>query len=93
MPANELACVVVLEVGETRLAVVRRGVRVRADDALTDAELVVLRGIFAGKSNAAIALERGTSPRTIANQVASIFRKHGVRSRSELVARYLAAAS
>ena len=92
MARNELSCVV-LEVGETRLAVVRRGVQMRADDGLTAAELVVLRGIFAGKSNGEIARDRGTSPRTIANQVASIFRKHGVRSRSELVARYFAVAS
>lgn len=92
MAPNDLACVV-LEVGETRLAVVRRGAPMKADDGLTTAELVVLRGIFAGKTNGRIADERGTSPRTIANQVASIFRKHRVRSRSELVAHYLAAAS
>jgi DNA-binding NarL/FixJ family response regulator len=112
---------VVLEIGETRLAVFRRarndetGVDVGVDVArstaaaavrsaaeakpalraepITPAELAVLRAIFEGKSNAAIAHERGTSPRTIANQVASIFRKHGVRSRGELVARYLATAS
>lgn len=34
-----------------------------------------------------IARRRGTSPRTVANQIASIFRKHGVGSRAELVAR------
>lgn len=56
---------------------------------LTRAEEIVLRAIFAGKSNAAIARERGTSARTVANQIASIFRKHGVGSRRELVAAYL----
>lgn len=46
-----------------------------------------MTGIFAGESNDDIARRRGTSPRTVANQIASIFRKHGVGSRAELVAR------
>jgi DNA-binding NarL/FixJ family response regulator len=57
------------------------------DDSLTGAERDVLRGILQGESNAAIARRRGSRPRTIANQVASIFRKLSVQSRSELVAR------
>ena len=57
--------------------------------ALTAAEEIVMQGIFEGKSNDEIARVRGTSPRTIANQIASIFKKHGVTSRRELVARYL----
>jgi DNA-binding NarL/FixJ family response regulator len=51
---------------------------------LTDAEREVALGIFAGLSNAEIAVARGTSPRTVANQVASLFTKLGLRSRSEL---------
>lgn len=39
---------------------------------------------LANLSNAEIAERRGTSPRTVANQVASLFRKLGVASRSEL---------
>jgi DNA-binding NarL/FixJ family response regulator len=35
-------------------------------------------------SNAAIARERKTSVRTVANQVASLFRKTGARSRAEI---------
>jgi DNA-binding CsgD family transcriptional regulator len=35
-------------------------------------------------SNAAIARARQTSVRTVANQVASLFRKTGARSRDEL---------
>ncbi|MFL5392258.1 MAG: response regulator transcription factor [Myxococcales bacterium] len=51
---------------------------------LTVAEADVARMMTAGLSNAAIARRRGTAVRTIANQVASIFDKLGVRSRSEL---------
>jgi DNA-binding CsgD family transcriptional regulator len=56
---------------------------------LTKAEEAVVRAIFEGKSNETIARARGTSPRTVANQIASIFRKHAVASRAELVAHYL----
>jgi DNA-binding NarL/FixJ family response regulator len=52
--------------------------------ALTAAELAVARAVVAGESNAEIARARGRSPRTIGNQVASIFRKLGVGSRLEL---------
>src|SRR5262245_34236091 len=54
---------------------------------LTDAERAVLAGVLHGDSNAEIARQRGTRPRTIANQVASLFRKFGVRSRLELIKR------
>ncbi len=55
-------------------------------DALTPAEHAVVAAIEAGKSNGQIARERGTSARTVANQVASLFRKLNVGSRAELVA-------
>jgi DNA-binding NarL/FixJ family response regulator len=51
---------------------------------LTEAETAIARDILGGLSNAAIARKRGTAVRTIANQVASIFRKLQVRSRLEL---------
>jgi DNA-binding NarL/FixJ family response regulator len=53
---------------------------------LTDAERHVCELVIAGESNASIARERGTSVRTIANQLASIYRKLNVYSRCELVA-------
>ncbi len=56
-------------------------------EGLTEAERDVVTGILRGESNAAVAKRRGTHTRTVANQVAGIFRKLGVRSRSELVAR------
>lgn len=56
---------------------------------LTSAERSVLAGIFAGKANADIARDRGVALRTVANQVASLFRKLEVTSRAELVASYV----
>jgi DNA-binding CsgD family transcriptional regulator len=54
---------------------------------LTDAEREVVLSVLEGKSNGTIADERGRSIRTVANQIGSVFRKLGVTSRAELVAR------
>jgi DNA-binding NarL/FixJ family response regulator len=54
---------------------------------LSDTERDILRLLIAGSTNADIAEHRRTSENTVANQVQSIFRKLGVRSRGELVAR------
>lgn len=53
---------------------------------LTSAERDVVQRIAAGARNADIALARGTSARTVANQVASILRKLGVQCRADIVA-------
>lgn len=53
---------------------------------LTPAERSILALVLGGESNAAIARLRGSAPSTVANQVASIFRKLGVSSRGELAA-------
>lgn len=58
----------------------------RLRDQLTAAERAIVARIVAGDSNRAIAVARGTSTRTVANQVAAIFAKLGVASRAELVA-------
>ncbi len=58
----------------------------RGPQRLTPAESEVVTLLLGGRSNREIADARGTTPRTIANQVASIFRKLGVHSRLELVA-------
>jgi DNA-binding NarL/FixJ family response regulator len=81
-----VACTV-LEIGRDLVAVYAVDVGKRPSP-LTDAEVVVLRALMEGKSNAEIAKERGTASRTIANQVARIFRKHCVSSRAELAALY-----
>jgi DNA-binding CsgD family transcriptional regulator len=52
---------------------------------LTDAERVVALFALDGRTNAQIADIRRCSPRTVANQVASAFRKLGVRCRLELI--------
>ncbi|HEX9050901.1 MAG TPA: LuxR C-terminal-related transcriptional regulator [Anaeromyxobacter sp.] len=55
--------------------------------ALTPAEAAVAALAAAGHSNAQIAGARRAATRTVANQLASAFRKLGVRSRAELCAR------
>ncbi len=54
---------------------------------LTEAERDVVLGVVSGLSNAEIAARRSASPRTVANQLAAIFRKLGVDSRAELTAK------
>ncbi len=54
---------------------------------LTPAERAVVLDVIAGRSNTAIAARRGASPRTVANQLASAYKKLGVGSRRELRAR------
>ena len=55
-------------------------------ECLSPAERDVAHGVIAGKSNAEIAAARGTSARTVANQMASLFKKLGVGSRREIAA-------
>jgi DNA-binding NarL/FixJ family response regulator len=55
--------------------------------ALTPAERAVVELTVRGLSNAAIARKRCSSPRTVANQLAAIYKKLGVGSRRELRAR------
>jgi DNA-binding NarL/FixJ family response regulator len=50
---------------------------------LTEAERSIGLELVAGHSNAVIAASRGTSVRTVANQVSTLIRKLGVRSRRE----------
>ncbi len=60
---------------------------------LTLAERAVVGLAAAGLSNEQIASARKSAPRTVANQLASAFRKLGVGSRFELAARLRGAAS
>ncbi len=59
------------------------------DLVLSAAEVQVANDAATGLSNAAIGKKRSRSPRTVANQLASIYRKLGVASRAELAARLL----
>lgn len=51
------------------------------------AEMAVLRLLFEGHPYADIARARGTAARTVANQLAAVFRRFGVSGRAELVLR------
>lgn len=55
---------------------------------LTASERGVASSLLAGLSNRQIAVSRGVAVRTVANQVASVLRKAGVRSRFELARKY-----
>lgn len=83
--SREQTSISFLRVGAAELAVIATPIAADAiPDNLTSAEATVLSAILLGKSNREIASERGTSIRTVANQVASLFRKLGVTSRAEL---------
>lgn len=73
--------------GERRLLFCFRTADVPLPSVLTRAEREIVKGVLAGKSNAAIAEARGGSPHTVANQLAKIYRKLAVSSRWELMSR------
>lgn len=78
-----------IELDGSRLALLSYEVNECAElPALSDAERAVMVAILHGRSNAQIAAARGTATRTVANQVARLFLKLGVRSRAELTARF-----
>lgn len=54
---------------------------------LSEAERAIVTGILDGKRVLVIARERGTSPRTVGHQIDNIYKKLGVSSRRELLAR------
>jgi DNA-binding NarL/FixJ family response regulator len=74
-----------LEFWGEELLVVSVPLRQQMPSALTSAEQEVARALARGASNADIARERASSVYTVANQVASILRKLGVASRSQIV--------
>lgn len=57
--------------------------------ALSSAEAAVLRGLIAGNSHAEISGERARSRRTVANQLATAFRKLGVSGRRATIERLI----
>ena len=56
---------------------------------LSHAEAAVVRELVAGRSHAQISHLRATSPRTVANQLATVFRKLGVSGRGAVVHRLI----
>jgi DNA-binding CsgD family transcriptional regulator len=59
---------------------------VAAPAVLTTSEADVVRLLSKGRSTAEIATTRSVSYRTVANQLAAVYRKLGVSSRTELLA-------
>ncbi len=57
------------------------------DELLPSAELAVIRSLIEGASYEQIAEARGTSTRTVANQISAVFRRLHVSGRNELVLR------
>jgi len=86
--AQGRACAIVYE-GQTYRVVGAA----RPDDALatllTPAEYAVARCLLEGQHYVDIARHRGTSTRTVANQLAAVFRRMGVSGRSSLLRRLI----
>jgi DNA-binding NarL/FixJ family response regulator len=59
---------------------------------LSPAEFAVVRGLLEGRNYLEIAKNRGTSTRTVANQLAAAFRRLGVSGRSSLLNHVVSAA-
>jgi len=55
---------------------------------LTASERQIHQLVIDGCSSAEIARRRGVSTRTVVNQLSTVYRKLGVRSRRELIARF-----
>jgi DNA-binding NarL/FixJ family response regulator len=73
--------------GDPTLAVAKAELCPHALSELTSAEREVALLVLDGLTNAEIGVQRKTSPRTVANQVAAVFRKLGVHGRLELIRR------
>jgi DNA-binding CsgD family transcriptional regulator len=71
----------------TRLALISFSIETSMPASLTKAERGIADQLLRGCSNREIARLRGTSHHTVANQLRGLFRKLGVSSRAELVAR------
>ncbi|HEX3477078.1 MAG TPA: helix-turn-helix transcriptional regulator [Kofleriaceae bacterium] len=71
---------------EADRAVARIAPAARSLANLSQAERSIATDLFGGKRIPAIALERGTSPRTVAHQISNVYRKLGASSRRELLA-------
>lgn len=73
-------------VGEQELALLTFPLRPPTlPETFSAAEREIALAVLEGRSNAAIAAERSTSIRTVANQIGAMFRKLGVHSRPEFV--------
>lgn len=74
-----------LRVSRVGATVVASRDRAPAPAELTPAEQSVVQGLLRGLSTAAIARERGTATKTVANQLHGLYRKFNVSSREQLL--------
>jgi DNA-binding CsgD family transcriptional regulator len=82
-PPDEVAA---LESDDGSVVVLSFAIEEGPGTGLSPAESEVVAHLLRGRTNAQIAKIRSASERTVANQVANVFRKLGVSSRLELVA-------
>jgi DNA-binding CsgD family transcriptional regulator len=64
----------------------RIGGRTASDDELSETERRIVELVVAGRRNREVAAELSLSPNTVAWNLSKIYRKLGVRSRTELAA-------
>jgi DNA-binding CsgD family transcriptional regulator len=83
-PPSERTRLTQFTLGGERFVVFSAPVAPQEMEALTASEREVLAQVARGMSNADIARARGTSTHTVANQIASLFRKTGAHSRADL---------
>lgn len=76
----------VVDLDDVELVVVALPADVGAPE-LTAAEQEVVQLVVDGRSNREIAARRGTSVKTVANQLRAVYEKLGIHSRFELAAR------
>jgi DNA-binding CsgD family transcriptional regulator len=81
------------EIGTSRFVLFELPRALTVPPSFTPAERAVLKHLCAGSSSRQIAAARGTSPLTVSNQLASMYRKVGVASRHELIAVLFSAAA
>lgn len=83
-PVPQTLVVERFRVGDGEYAVISFELASAAMARLSPAERAVVDALLEGHSNREIAARRGAALRTVANQLASAYRKVGVRSRVEL---------
>jgi DNA-binding CsgD family transcriptional regulator len=65
----------------------RIGGRIASDHELSETERQIVELVVAGRRNSEVAAELNLSPNTVAWNLSKVYRKLGVRSRTELAAR------
>jgi DNA-binding CsgD family transcriptional regulator len=75
---------------KTRSQQRRIGGRIASDDELTETERQIVELVIAGHRNSEVAAELSLSPNTVAWNLSKVYRKLGVRSRTELASRMTA---